>query len=133
VSTRPTRVADPPTPRSRRALGDAGEEAAAASLERHGFRILARNHACRRGEVDIVAEEGDCVCFVEVRTRNAGAVAPAETVTGPKQRRVVAAARDWLFRHPTERCIRFDVAAVRREPGGGLDVELIRNAFDAGE
>ncbi len=121
------------SPLARASLGRAGEAAAASALERAGFRILARNHACRRGEVDIVALEGDCLCFVEVRTRAPGAIAPAETVNGPKQRRVVAAARDWLWRHPAEGEIRFDVASVRAGSGGRLEVELVRNAFDAGE
>ncbi|MHB8420216.1 MAG: YraN family protein [Myxococcales bacterium] len=115
------------------ALGRQGEDAAAVALAREGYRILARNHGCRRGEIDIVAEEGDCLCFVEVRTRGGGAVSPAETVDRSKQRRVVAAARDWLYRHPSERSIRFDVASVRRDAGGNLQVELLRNAFDAGE
>ncbi len=121
-----------PSRSARGSLGRAGETAAAEALARQGFRVLARNHACRLGEVDIVAEEGDCLCFVEVRTRAGGKVDPAETVNGPKQRRVVAAARDWLYRHPSDLAIRFDVASVRRDPGGRLDVELLRNAFDAG-
>ena len=117
----------------RRALGQAGEAAAVAELGRLGFRILARNHACRRGEVDIVAQEGECLCFVEVRTRSRSGIGPAETVDGAKQRRIVAAARDYLYRHPAEAPIRFDVAAVTRAPSGELEVELLRNAFDAGE
>ena len=117
----------------RRALGQAGEAAAVAELGRLGYRILARNHACRLGEVDIVALDGDCVCFVEVRTRNRAGIDPAETVDAAKQRRIVAAARDYLYRHPLEAPLRFDVAAVTRAPSGELRVELLRNAFDAGE
>ncbi len=80
-----------------------------------------------------MALEGGCLCFVEVRTRGRGGIGPAETVDAAKRRRVVAAARDWLFRHPVELPIRFDVASVVRGTGGGLEVELLRNAFDAGE
>lgn len=118
---------------SRRALGRAGEDAAVAELERLGCRILARNHACRLGEVDIVAADGDCLCFVEVRTRGRSGIGPAETVDRAKQKRIVAAARDYLYRHPADGPMRFDVAAVRRTASGALDVELLRNAFDAGE
>ncbi len=122
-----------PAPGGRHALGQAGENAAAAELVRLGYRILARNHACRLGEVDIVATEGDCLCFVEVRTRGRAGIGPAETVDRAKQRRVVAAARDYLYRHPAYGPMRFDVAAVQRTPAGALRVELLRNAFDAGE
>jgi putative endonuclease len=121
------------SPNRRRALGQAGEDAAAAELERLGYRILARNHACRRGEVDIIATEGDCLCFVEVRTRGRAGIRPAETVDRAKQRRIVTAARDYLYRHPAQGPMRFDVAAVTRAASGLLEVELLRNAFDAGE
>ncbi len=121
-------MADP-----RRALGRAGEEAAVEELGRRGYRILARNHACRAGEVDIVAQDGDCLCFVEVRTRSRSGIAPAATVDAAKQRRIVAAARDYLYRHPAEAPIRFDVVAVSRVASGALEVDVLRNAFDAGE
>jgi putative endonuclease len=97
-----------------------------------GYRVVARNHACRHGEVDIVAVDGECLCFVEVRTRGRPGIGPAETVDRAKQRRVVAAAQDYLYRHPATGPIRFDVAAVCRGRSGELEVELVRNAFDAG-
>ena len=43
---------------ARQRLGDLGEQAAADALEKGGYRIVARNHRCRRGEVDLVAERG---------------------------------------------------------------------------
>ncbi len=75
--------------------GREAEEAAAAWLAEQGFRVLARNHATRRGEVDLVCSEGDTLCFVEVRSRSrSDHGSPAESVTGAKARRVVAAATD---------------------------------------
>ena len=53
----------------RQNLGALGEEAAAALLRKGGYRIVAQNHRCRRGEVDLVAERGELLVFVEVRTR----------------------------------------------------------------
>ena len=114
---------------SRQETGDAGEQAAAQFLEQHGFTITARNHRTRRGEVDLVAERGALVVFVEVRTRASDKFGPAEaTVDARKQARVVLAARDWLARNGgSEREIRFDVIAVV-----GGEVRHLPGAFDAG-
>jgi len=117
---------------STRARGREAEAAAARWLEGQGFEVLARNHASRRGEVDLVCREGEVICFVEVRSRAAGGLAdPVETVTPRKARRVAAAAADWAARHRAlERPMRFDVVAVRLGPGEP-DFELVRGAFDA--
>jgi putative endonuclease len=127
-----------PSDRAARArLGRAGEALAEVYLRGLGFRILARQHRCRRGEVDLVAEEGDCLCFVEVRARNPGPVGPLESVTVPKQRRVVRAALDYLVRHRIPvtgaRAMRFDVVEVHRSREGELRAELCRNAFEGFE
>jgi putative endonuclease len=129
---------DPPRPRApkpdgRKRLGDAGEALAAAHLEKAGCRIIARNHRCRRGEVDLVAEMGDLLIFVEVRTRETAAFgAPEETVGYKKQQRVVLAAQDFLARRRgPERGVRFDVIAVVDSPQGPK-LTHYPNAFDAG-
>jgi putative endonuclease len=98
----------------RRALGRDAEALAAAWLEARGYRILDRNHALRRGEVDLVCEADGVLCFVEVRSRTGDAHgAPEETVDRRKARRVVLAATDWATRNGgTERDVRFDVLAV---------------------
>ena len=110
-------------------LGVAGEDAAARHLEAQGFSIVARNHRTRRGEVDLIAERGELLVFVEVRTRSSAAFgAPEETVDARKQARVVAAARDFLARRSgPEMAIRFDVIAVL-----GETVRHLPGAFDAG-
>ncbi|HEY7725378.1 MAG TPA: YraN family protein [Anaeromyxobacteraceae bacterium] len=115
-----------------RRRGDDAERAAVAWLAAQGFRILARNHATRRGEVDVVCREGETLCFVEVRART-GAThgTPAESVTRAKARRVVAAATDWAARHGgLDRPVRFDVLGV--DLGGASPrFTLYRGAFDA--
>ncbi len=117
----------------RQRFGEAGEDAAASLLERSGYRIVARNHRCRRGEVDLIAEKGELLVFVEVRTRATAAFGgPEETVTPQKQRRVIAAARDFLARwRGPERGARFDVIAVVDGPRGPT-LQHFENAFDAG-
>jgi len=117
---------------STRERGRLAEDLAAAWLERHGLEVLARNHATRRGEVDLVCRDGEVLCFVEVRSRGTGTGGtPEESVTRRKARRVVAAATDWALRHGgLDRAIRFDVVAVRTGPGAPR-VEHFPGAFDA--
>jgi len=122
------------TPRSRFGLrfGALGEDAAAELLRKAGYRIVARNHRCSRGEVDVIAEKGDLLVFVEVRTRATAAFGgPEETVGTRKQRRVVAAARDYLAqRRGPPKAARFDVIAVVDGPAGPA-LTHFENAFDA--
>lgn len=101
-------------------MGDLGEAAAARFLEGQGYRIVARNHRCPRGEVDLVAEVGELLVFVEVRTRATALFGtPEETVSASKQRRIIAAARDFLARwRGPERGARFDVIGVVDAPEG---------------
>jgi putative endonuclease len=116
-----------------RARGRRAEDLAAAYLEAHGLEILDRNHAVRRGEVDLVAREGGVLCFVEVRSRTSEAQGgPEETIGVAKARRVVAAATDWAARNGgLEREIRFDVVAVTLLEGAPPRIEHFRGAFDA--
>lgn len=117
----------------RQKLGALGEQKAAELLRAGGYRIVAQNHRCRRGEVDLIAERGDLLVFVEVRTRATSAFGgPEETVNPRKQQRVVAAALDWLSqRRGPRRGIRFDVVAVTDGPRGPT-LQHFENAFDAG-
>lgn len=116
-----------------RARGREAEDLAAAFLEARGLEILDRNHAVRRGEVDLVAREGGVLCFVEVRSRTSEAQgAPEETIGVAKARRVVAAATDWAARNGgVDREIRFDVVAVTLLEGEPPRIEHFRGAFDA--
>jgi putative endonuclease len=119
-------------PAARRGRGREAEGLAERFLATLGYVTLARNHATRRGEVDLVCRDGDVICFVEVRSRTGSRQgSPLETVYGRKARRVVAAATDWAARHGAlERALRFDVVAVTL---GGSEprFELVRGAFDA--
>ncbi len=115
----------------RRDLGAFGERVAAAHLEAKGYRIRARNFRCREGEIDIVAEEGDCLVFVEVRTRRGDAFgSPAESVTVAKERRLLTVARAYLQQHndvpPNQR---IDVVAIELSRGRLLTVQHIEGAI----
>ena len=111
--------------------GRAGEDAAAALLSEGGLHVLARNVRYRNGELDLVAEDGSVLVFVEVRRRRSGERGTAaESVTASKRARVVRAARRWLVENPrfASREIRFDVVALQDQP---VSLEWIRGAFDA--
>lgn len=118
---------------SRRAVGDAAEQLVVEHLEREGYVIRDRNVLCRRGELDVVAEQGAVLAFVEVRMRSTAVWGdPSMTVTWAKQRKVVLAAHEYCQRHRLfARVIRFDVASV---VGRGREghVEYIVDAFEAG-
>lgn len=110
--------------------GAEGEELAARHLVEGGCSILDRNVRYPGGELDLVAEDGSDLVFVEVRTRRTGACGGAlESVTATKRARVIRAARLWLARHPRAavRPVRFDVVAVDGEPPA---VTWLRGAFD---
>ena len=118
----------------RRRLGAFGERLAAAHLEAKGYRIHTRNFRCREGEIDIVAQDGETLVFVEVRTRRGDALGgPAESITAIKQSRLVAAAMAYvqtLPEPPVDQ--RIDVVAVQLTPAGRLlTIDHIEGAIGA--
>jgi putative endonuclease len=86
-----------------------------------------------RGEIDIVARDGEVIVFVEVKTRDGRDFgAPAEAVTFRKRRRLRATANDFLARHRlTDRPCRFDVVAIQVE-GDRPVIEVYKSAFEVG-
>jgi len=81
----------------RKATGAHGEQLAADYLRRQGYEIVARNWRCAKGEVDIIAREGETLVFVEVRTRRGTRLgSPEESITPAKQARLVSVARTYL-------------------------------------
>jgi len=121
-------MADP-----RAALGRRGEEEAARYLRGRGYRIVGRRERVLRGDIDIVALDGRCVVFVEVRTRtDAEHGHPAESVGRVKQRRIAELATAYIRRHRLEDCqVRIDVVAVTLTAVGKPVVEHYQNAFES--
>jgi putative endonuclease len=115
----------------RKALGEMGERWARKYLEQNGYRIRETNYRCREGEIDIVAQDEDCLVFVEVRTKTGAAFgSPEESVTTAKQEKLVSVAMSYLQAHddlPSE--WRIDVVAIEVSlKGRVVRTELIRNA-----
>ena len=112
---------------NRRALGNAGEDAACRYLEARGLTILDRNVVRPGGEIDIVARDGETIAFVEVKRRSSDRYGSGAAAVGKtKQRRVALAAvqyaqeNDWL-----DERLRFDVVEV-----GPQGIRWIAGAFD---
>jgi putative endonuclease len=114
----------------RQELGILGENLAVDELRARGYSILARRHRSRYGEIDIIAEQGRVVVFIEVKLRTTDLFGEAfEAIPRWKQRRIITVAVDYLSRNQLlDRPVRFDVAAVD-ERAGQLTVEIIEDAF----
>ena len=114
----------------RQNLGKIGEDLACRELARRGYAILARRYRTRLGEIDIVADDGGTLVFVEVKARaDDRCGSPAEAVTRRKQQRLARMAADYLTRNRVAgRPCRFDVVGVRMEPAEP-EVTVFPNAF----
>ena len=112
--------------RTRRQVGDSGEDLAAAWYVANGYEVIDRNWRCRHGELDLVLRNGRQVVFCEVKARTGvGFGMPAEAITRDKKQRIRFLAARWLEdAKPRPAEIRFDVAAIL-----GDDVEVLEGAF----
>jgi putative endonuclease len=111
-----------------------GERAADRYLRRKRYKIVARRSLWRRGELDLVAVDGQTVVFVEVKTRGSTQYgSPEEAVTLEKQRRITRAALLYLRTHGLLECpARFDVVAVLwKNSDRRPKIEHFQDAFTA--
>jgi len=116
----------------RRQYGQSGEAVAVRHLERQGYTILERNYRTRLGEIDIIAEDGGVLVFVEVKARRSWRHGnPKYALTPAKQRKISMAALIYLKAHggTTRTRARFDVVTVQ-QVNGPPEVAVIRNAFE---
>ncbi len=121
-----------PLTRERISLGQSGEEAALSYLKNKGFRIVRRNFRCHLGELDIIALDGPCLVFVEVRTVAGDTFGTAlERVNRKKRLKIKQVAMYFINSAGAgDMPLRFDVMAVTAGPGGKIThMEHIINAF----
>jgi putative endonuclease len=126
-------------PRNRKTVGAAGEASAIAFLEARDYRVVDANvrpeGGMARGELDIIAWHGDCLVFVEVKTRRVAHGAqgtPSEAIDARKRRQLVALAISYLAHHALDDVpCRFDVVEVIGGREGFAHFRLLPNAFDA--
>ena len=105
----------------RKNLGRWGEKVAAIRLEAKGFRIQDRNWRCGRGEIDIVAYDGDELAFIEVKTRRGrDSGTPEEGLTFQKGRKLIELAQIYLSEKDIEADWRIDLVAIELDKTGKL-------------
>ena len=122
-------------------LGKLGEQYAAAYIEQLGYRLVAANFTLPVGrnlrgatvnaEIDLVAYDGDTLCFIEVKTRTSDWFAPPQAnVDARKRRQLARAARAYRTLFELEdHSFRFDVVTVVLSNTDSPEVELLRNYF----
>ncbi len=113
---------------NKRQLGMDKEECAAKYLIQQGYRILERNYRTRFGEIDIIAKEGEYLCFVEVKFRSNHTYGTGlDAVDYHKQAKIRQVANYYLMKNGYGEwtSCRFDIVAME-----GEKILLLRNAFE---
>lgn len=114
-----------------RRSGALGETLAVEYMQQQGMTILHRNYACRMGELDVIAYDGDYLVVTEVKARYGGNMGwPLESVTPQKIGQIVKATQYYLLVNHVQRDVRFDIACVDL---AAEKVEYVPNAFTAND
>jgi putative endonuclease len=112
-------------------LGIEGENVAVKFLEKKGYRIIRRNYKTHIGEIDIIAQDGNTIVFVEVKTRgNESFGKPFEAVNKRKRQKLKNLALLYLKNQGMEFPVRFDVLSIFYSDKGKKEIEHIKDAFE---
>ncbi|MBU4561500.1 YraN family protein [bacterium] len=119
--------------KERQILGESGEEAAFEFLRKKRYRILERNYKTPLGEIDIIAQDKDCLVFIEVKSlSNTSYILPQEMVNKRKQEQIIRVALSYLKAKGLRNAdCRFDCVAVVFSLGNEPEIELIKDAFQS--
>lgn len=122
----------------RNKLGERGEKYARRWLFWHGYKIIGHNVEMKRGELDIIAVKGEYIIFAEVKTRTDDENLkiygrPARAVNREKKLHILGAAREYLYRNPTDKQPRIDIIEVYIDPLNPRKyrIEQFKSAFGA--
>ena len=112
---------------NRREVGAEYERQAGEYLKRLGYELVEYNYRCKKGEIDIVARDGEYLVFCEVKYRSSSRRGhPLEAVNRKKQRILSQCVSYYLMQKGlTDVSCRFDVVGIT-----GGEITLIKNAFD---
>ena len=110
-------------------LGSAGEQAVGDWLQKQGFTVLCYNFRSRGGEIDVIAQCKDLLCFVEVKVRTTDYFNSSGLITPSKQRKIIHTARLFCLKNKvSDSILRFDVALAK--PAQNIfEITYIPNAF----
>jgi len=119
---------------SNKALGSYGELLAKKYLVSQGYRILEENFRTKMGEIDLIAKDGQTICFIEVKARQSlQQGTPLEAIHSWKMKKLTQLALFYLkvkFRSVDIQA-RFDVVSIVQKPDAKPEIRLIKNAFDS--
>ena len=117
--------------RERLDLGKLGEELALKKVKRLGYKCIARNYRCALGEIDLIAKDGDCLVFIEIKTRRGRSLdSIKEVIDKRKKRQLSKVALAYLkSNNYYDVRSRFDVVAISLNQDKE-QIEVIQNAFD---
>ena len=110
-------------------LGKKGEKLAVDFLLDKGYDIVERNYRYDKAEVDIIAQKGQTLAIVEVKTRSTSDFGDPQDFLKPKQiQRIVKAVDEYVLVNNLDVEIRFDIIAIVKE-NKGFSIEHLENAF----
>jgi len=113
--------------------GKTAEDLAFRYLDQRGLKLLSRNYRSRRGEIDLIMQDGDVVVFIEVRSRKDNRTMNViESIDSTKCARIIQTSRHFLqnMKHPDECTCRFDIVLITG-PADTAEIEWIKDAFEA--
>lgn len=113
--------------------GKIAEELAYRFLDRQGLKLLTRNYRSRRGEIDLIMQDGDVIVFIEVRSRkNNRTMNVIESISSEKCSRIISTSQQYLQnrRQIDQFSCRFDIVLITGRPESA-EIEWIKNAFEA--
>ena len=116
-------------------IGALGEEAAVKALKKQGYKIIERNYRTKMGEIDIIAKDGEYICFIEVRLRkNNSFGSPADSIDAGKRKRIINTAKLYaMSKHIYDAPMRFDVVLINAVADNNrlenIHLQIIKDAF----
>jgi len=110
-------------------FGKEGEELAAAYLVKKGYLIICRNYRYLKAEIDIIAQKGNTIAIIEVKSRSSAYFENiAETVSKKKIGLLVTATDYYVNTNKLEREVRFDIITILKKNDKFL-IEHLEDAF----
>ena len=110
-------------------LGNSGEQFVADFLKNKNFQIISKNFKTKLGEIDLIAQKGEVLAFVEVKTRKTAYFPISNVITKTKQKKIINSAKYFIVQNNIfDKVCRFDVATVISF-NNNFDIEYIENAF----
>jgi len=112
-------------------LGIKGENLAVLLLKEKGYRIIARNYKTCIGEIDIIAQDGNTIVFIEVKTRADELFGqPFEAVNKKKRHKMKNVALLYMKKYERNSPVRFDVISIFYRANGKKEIDHIMDAFE---